>query len=87
MLFGLVELIVWISRIATTLEASKSPMRRHVQTPARPSRSLGRGDSPGADVNGNSSFDFSTKLLHLAWHPTENSLACAAANSLYMYYA
>lgn len=38
------------------------------------------------DANGNS-YDFSTKLLHLAWHPTENSIACAAANSLYMYYA
>lgn len=43
-------------------------------------------DNSGADANGNS-FDFTTKLLHLAWHPTENSLACAASNSLYMYYA
>uniref|UniRef100_A0A3Q7JAZ7 Serine/threonine-protein phosphatase 2A 55 kDa regulatory subunit B n=1 Tax=Solanum lycopersicum TaxID=4081 RepID=A0A3Q7JAZ7_SOLLC len=80
---------------ATTLEASKNPMRRQVQTPSRPSRSLGssltrvvrRGaDNAGVDANGNS-FDFTTKLLHLAWHPTENSIACAAANSLYMYYA
>ncbi|KAF7814164.1 serine/threonine protein phosphatase 2A 55 kDa regulatory subunit B beta isoform isoform X2 [Senna tora] len=80
---------------ATTLEASKNPMRRQVQTPARPSRSLGssltrvvrRGaENPGVDANGNS-FDFTTKLLHLAWHPSENSIACAAANSLYMYYA
>lgn len=79
---------------ATTLEASKNPMRRQVQTPSRPSRSLSsitrvvrRGaDSPGVDANGNS-FDFTTKLLHLAWHPSENSIACAAANSLYMYYA
>ncbi|KAJ0076003.1 hypothetical protein Patl1_33410 [Pistacia atlantica] len=79
---------------AATLEASKNPMRRQVQTPSRPSRSLSsitrvvrRGaDSPGVDANGNS-FDFTTKLLHLAWHPTENSIACAAANSLYMYYA
>ncbi|OAY53131.1 serine/threonine protein phosphatase 2A 55 kDa regulatory subunit B beta isoform isoform X1 [Manihot esculenta] len=79
---------------ATTLEASKNPMRRQVQTPSRPSRSLSsitrvvrRGaESPGIDANGNS-FDFTTKLLHLAWHPTENSIACAAANSLYMYYA
>ncbi|XP_075112301.1 serine/threonine protein phosphatase 2A 55 kDa regulatory subunit B beta isoform isoform X5 [Nicotiana tabacum] len=80
---------------ATTLEASKNPMRRQVQTPSRPSRSLSssitrvvrRGsESPGVDANGNS-FDFTTKLLHLAWHPTENSIACAAANSLYMYYA
>ncbi|KAL0425000.1 UNVERIFIED_CONTAM: Serine/threonine protein phosphatase 2A regulatory subunit B beta isoform [Sesamum radiatum] len=80
---------------ATTLEASKNPMRRQVQTPSRPSRSLSSsitrvvrrgGESPGADANGNS-FDFTTKLLHLAWHPSENSIACAAANSLYMYYA
>ncbi|KAK3028919.1 hypothetical protein RJ639_039928 [Escallonia herrerae] len=68
--------------------------RRQVQTPSRPSRSLSsitrvvrRGaESPGVDANGNS-FDFTTKLLHLAWHPSENSIACAAANSLYMYYA
>ncbi|XP_027124923.1 serine/threonine protein phosphatase 2A 55 kDa regulatory subunit B beta isoform-like isoform X1 [Coffea eugenioides] len=80
---------------AATLEASKNPMRRQVQTPSRPSRSLSssitrvvrRGaESPGVDANGNS-FDFTTKLLHLAWHPVENSVACAAANSLYMYYA
>ncbi|GMI93742.1 hypothetical protein like AT1G17720 [Hibiscus trionum] len=79
---------------ATTLEASKNPMRRQVQTPSRPSRSLSsitrvvrRGaETSGVDANGNA-FDFTTKLLHLAWHPTENSIACAAANSLYMYYA
>lgn len=80
---------------ATTLEASKNPMRRQSQTPSRPSRSpsssitlSGRrgAESPIGDANGNT-FDFSTKLLHLAWHPTENSIACAAANSLYMYYA
>ncbi|KAK1290035.1 Serine/threonine protein phosphatase 2A 55 kDa regulatory subunit B beta isoform [Acorus calamus] len=79
---------------STTLEASKNPMRRQVQNPARPARSLSsltravrRGaESPGADANGNM-YDFTTKLLHLAWHPTENSIACAAANSLYMYYA
>ncbi|XP_021829629.1 serine/threonine protein phosphatase 2A 55 kDa regulatory subunit B beta isoform isoform X1 [Prunus avium] len=80
---------------ATTLEASKNPMRRQVPTPSRPSRSLSssitrvvrRGaENPGVDANGNC-FDFTTKLLHLAWHPTENSIACAAANSLYMYYA
>ncbi|KAK6773406.1 hypothetical protein RDI58_028644 [Solanum bulbocastanum] len=79
---------------ATTLEASKNPMRRQVQTPSRPSRSLSssltrvvrRGaDNAGVDANG-SSFDFTTKLLHLAWHPTENSIACAAANSLVQMY-
>ncbi|TQD86394.1 hypothetical protein C1H46_028045 [Malus baccata] len=90
---------------ATTLEASKNPMRRQVQTPSRPSRSLSSSitrvvrreyylstttksttgaESPGVDANGNC-YDFTTKLLHLAWHPNENSIACAAANSLYMF--
>jgi serine/threonine-protein phosphatase 2A regulatory subunit B len=80
---------------ATTLEASRNPMRRQVPTPAKPARSLTsltrvvgrRGtDSSVTDANGNS-YDFTTKLLHLAWHPSENLIACAAANSLYMYYA
>ncbi|KAE8735628.1 hypothetical protein F3Y22_tig00000340pilonHSYRG00870 [Hibiscus syriacus] len=76
---------------STTLEANKNPMRRQVQTPSRPSRPLSsitrvvrRGsETPGADANG-SSFDFTTKLLHLAWNPIENLIACAAANSLYL---
>ncbi|MCL7023085.1 hypothetical protein MKW94_029277 [Papaver nudicaule] len=80
------------SNEATTLEASKNPIRRQPQTPTRSLRSLTslsrsrrRGsESIGIDAGGN---DFSTKLLHLAWHPTSNVLACAAANSLYMYYA
>ncbi|KAB2065360.1 hypothetical protein ES319_A09G084000v1 [Gossypium barbadense] len=78
---------------ATTLEATKNPMRRQVQTPSRPSRSLNsitrvvrQAETLGVDANGNS-LDFTTKLLHLAWHPTENLIACVAANSLYMYYA
>jgi hypothetical protein len=68
--------------------------RRQVANPTRPARTLTSltravrrgGENPGVDANGNS-YDLSTKLLHLAWHPTENSIACAAANSLYMYYA
>lgn len=32
-------------------------------------------------------LDFTSKLLHLAWHPTENLIACGVSNSLYMYYA
>ncbi|XP_010528929.1 PREDICTED: serine/threonine protein phosphatase 2A 55 kDa regulatory subunit B beta isoform-like [Tarenaya hassleriana] len=72
---------------ATTLEANKNPMRKQVPTPSRPSRSLRGGiETSGVDTNGNP-FDFSTKLLHVAWHPTENSVACAAANSLYIYHA
>ncbi|KAE9599948.1 putative transcription factor WD40-like family [Lupinus albus] len=77
---------------ATTLEATKNPMRTYVQTPQKPSKSLGtlppvlKQDNSELDTNGNT-LDFATKLLHLAWHPTENTLACAVSNSLYMYYA
>ncbi|XP_073142921.1 serine/threonine protein phosphatase 2A 55 kDa regulatory subunit B beta isoform-like isoform X2 [Henckelia pumila] len=80
---------------ATFLEATKNPMRRFVQSPSRPSRSLcssftqvvRRGaESPGLNASGNL-FDSTKKLLHLAWHPSENSVACASANSLYMYHA
>eukprot|EP00262_Sarcandra_glabra_P008661 TRINITY_DN2228_c0_g1_i1.p1 TRINITY_DN2228_c0_g1~~TRINITY_DN2228_c0_g1_i1.p1 ORF type:complete len:506 (+),score=85.21 TRINITY_DN2228_c0_g1_i1:215-1732(+) len=85
---------VGASTEATTLEASKNPTRKQAQMPSRPLRSLTslararrRGaESPSGDANGGA-YDFSTKLLHLAWHPTSNALACAAANSLYMYYA
>ncbi|KAG8077263.1 hypothetical protein GUJ93_ZPchr0007g5128 [Zizania palustris] len=82
------------SNEATTLEATRNPTRRQLQNPTRPARSLctltrvvRRGaESTGIDANGNS-YDLTTKLLHLAWHPSENVIACAAANSLYMYYA
>ena len=36
---------------------------------------------------GPGSADFQTKVLHLAWHPEENVLACAACNSLYIFNA
>ncbi|KZV27154.1 hypothetical protein F511_21661 [Dorcoceras hygrometricum] len=77
---------------ATTLEANKNPMRRLVMTSARSSRSLCSGfthavrlERPG--LGSGNSFDSTRKLLHLAWHPSENLIACAAANSLYMYCA
>lgn len=30
--------------------------------------------------------DFSSKLLHLSWHPHANVIAAAASNSLYLYH-
>lgn len=66
-----------------------------MQASSKPSRSLTsltrvrtrRGnESPGSEMN-EGAYDFSTKLLHLAWHPTTNVIACAASNSLYVYYA
>ncbi|KAF8092725.1 hypothetical protein N665_0402s0016 [Sinapis alba] len=76
-----------------TLEASRNPMsrRHHVPVPSSPFKALSRVVSRGTEshgVDGNSNaLDYTTKLLHLAWHPKENSIACAAGNSLYMYYA
>jgi serine/threonine-protein phosphatase 2A regulatory subunit B len=42
-----------------------------------------RSPGDGPDIGS----DFSSKLLHLAWHPEANVIACAASNSLYMYCA
>jgi hypothetical protein len=41
----------------------------------------------GSPENPTGTNDFTSKLLHLAWHPSANLIACAASNSLYMYYA
>ncbi|KAG4954724.1 hypothetical protein JHK82_040313 [Glycine max] len=73
-----------------TFNPLQTPQRRQVPTPSRPSRSLGNSitrvvrhgaESAGVNANGNS-FDITTKLLHLTWHPAENSIAYAGANSL-----
>lgn len=31
------------------------------------------------------SLDFSKKILHMAWHPSENIIAIAATNNLYIF--
>ena len=41
---------------------------------------LGQGAAP-------SQPEFDTKILHMAWHPTERVVACAASNSLYIFNA
>ncbi|RRT55684.1 hypothetical protein GW17_00019992, partial [Ensete ventricosum] len=83
------------SNEATTLEATKNPTRyfNFIATVNSETSSYMVDsaftcslESCRIDANGNS-CDFTTKSLHLAWHPTENSIACAAMNSLYMYYS
>ncbi|XP_026387278.1 serine/threonine protein phosphatase 2A 55 kDa regulatory subunit B beta isoform-like [Papaver somniferum] len=79
-----------------TLEASKNPnsKKQHIQT-SRPRRTsisnLARGQfrlggHDNSTENGGIPCDLNSKLLHLAWHPTTNLIACAVANSLYLYY-
>ena len=46
----------------------------------------GGGMDPYGPV-GPGASDFATKILHMAWHPQENVLACAASNSLYIFNA
>ncbi|GBG80673.1 hypothetical protein CBR_g31132 [Chara braunii] len=83
---------------ASTLEASKTPNRRQVYVPGRQGRMSGVGgrsrqqrraaNAEGVGPDGGiGTNDFTSKLLHLAWHPSANLVACAASNSLYMYYA
>lgn len=75
------------------LEASRDPTRKRLQTGAKlPSRfGLSRGGSGRGSRSGSFSVgeeavaqDFSSKLLHLSWHPHANVIATAAANSLYL---
>ncbi|KAI5059005.1 hypothetical protein GOP47_0025324 [Adiantum capillus-veneris] len=79
---------------ATTLEANKHPTKRFSQTVAKTSRSLPSFGRRGKKANESSATDtqvgdqdFKSKLLHMAWHPQSNLIACAALNSLYMYHA
>ncbi len=45
-----------------------------------------RLSSPASEAS-EPAMDYTTKLLHLAWHPEANVIAAAASNSLYMYCA
>ncbi|XP_057804510.1 serine/threonine protein phosphatase 2A 55 kDa regulatory subunit B beta isoform-like isoform X1 [Salvia miltiorrhiza] len=79
-----------------TIEAYRNPTRKpQSQTTSRPRRSslsniargfYRQGDSRSAESN-EFSYDFNSKLLHMAWHPTTNLIACAAGSSLLMYHA
>ncbi|XP_065875321.1 serine/threonine protein phosphatase 2A 55 kDa regulatory subunit B beta isoform-like isoform X1 [Euphorbia lathyris] len=85
------------SEEGVTVEASKNPNRKsflHSASRARRSSlsNLTRGFYRHGNENSSScgndfSNDLSSKLLHVAWHPTTNFVACASRNSLYMYYA
>lgn len=77
------------------LEASRDPTRKRLQSSAKlPSRfGLSRGGARGGGGRGSGSVgeeavaqDFSSKLLHLSWHPQANVVATAASNSLYLFY-
>ncbi|XP_015882539.3 serine/threonine protein phosphatase 2A 55 kDa regulatory subunit B beta isoform isoform X2 [Ziziphus jujuba] len=79
-----------------TIEASRNPERRPLpQGASRTRRSslsnLTRFYRQGHENSSSDRNDLScnlySKLLHLAWHPSRNLIACGAGNSLFMYYA
>ncbi|XP_075503347.1 serine/threonine protein phosphatase 2A 55 kDa regulatory subunit B beta isoform-like isoform X2 [Primulina tabacum] len=77
------------SEEGTTIEVGKNPNRKSLLQPSSRLRrsslsNLTRGFSrEGSNEFG---FDFNSKLLHMAWNPTTNLIACAAGNTLLMYH-
>ncbi|GFZ17446.1 protein phosphatase 2A, regulatory subunit PR55 [Actinidia rufa] len=76
--------------------ATGSYRRPHLQSVSRARRSslsnLTRGfyrQGHGNPSSGNTEFsrDLNSKLLHVAWHPKTNLIACGTRNSLFLYYA
>lgn len=80
-----------------TTEAGKIPDRKpNLQTTRRRRRSslsnltrdfFRHSNEHSSSGNNEASVDLNSKLLHLAWHPTENLIACAVGSGLFMYYA
>lgn len=58
------------------------PNRFAIRNKNGPAKAGGRSNEQS-----DSGTDYSSKLLHLAWHPDANVIAAAASNSLYMYCA
>lgn len=85
------------SKEGTTVEASRNSYRKRTQQVASRARrsslsNLTRGFyGQGNDVSDTGineiSCDLNSKLLHLAWHPKTNLIACSTGNSLFMYCA
>ncbi|KAI3673526.1 hypothetical protein L6452_39649 [Arctium lappa] len=85
------------SEEGTTLEASRNSYRkRPPQAAPRVRRSslsnltrgfYRQGHNASDTENNEFSCDLNSKLLHLAWHPKTNLIACSTGNSLFMYYA
>jgi hypothetical protein len=50
------------------------------------SRRAGQDGHPRSDGKEQVSCNMASKVKHLAWHPAENFIICAANSSLYMYH-
>ncbi|PSS07768.1 Serine/threonine protein like [Actinidia chinensis var. chinensis] len=96
---NLLRIFSYGSEEGITMEASKNPSGRpHLQSVSRARRSslsnLTRGfyrkghENPSCGTGSTEfSCDLNSKLLHVAWHPKTNLIACGTRNSLFLYYA
>jgi serine/threonine-protein phosphatase 2A regulatory subunit B len=78
----------------TCIEASQSAPRHRIKQVTKAASE--NGNSDGAEGAGGSltteggsdlpsTLDYDNKILHLAWHPQEDTLAIAGLNNLFMY--
>ncbi|XP_035274938.1 serine/threonine-protein phosphatase 2A 55 kDa regulatory subunit B beta isoform-like isoform X2 [Anguilla anguilla] len=65
-----------------TLEAAQDSGKTRAVLKTRRVRSGGKRRRDHVTVD---SLDFTRKILHMAWHPTENIIAIAATNNLYIF--
>ena len=65
-----------------TLEASREIARPKTILKAKKICSGGKRKKDEVSVD---SLDFNKKILHTAWHPTENIIAVAATNNLFIF--
>lgn len=65
------------------LEASQAPHRRRQQQAARGGRA--GGGTPGG--LGHDPIDFTRRILHTAFHPSQNLVAVGATSTLYIFRA
>ncbi|KGN63570.1 serine/threonine protein phosphatase 2A 55 kDa regulatory subunit B beta isoform [Cucumis sativus] len=70
-----------ITRQATTRRARRSSLSNLTRDFFR------HGSEHSSSDGSETSVDLNSKLLHLAWHPSENLIACAAGSGLFVYYA
>ncbi|KAF2353673.1 WD40 repeat [Trinorchestia longiramus] len=66
-----------------TLEAAREIAKP--RTVLKPRKIGGSGSKRKKDEINVDCLDFSKKILHTAWHPTENVIAVAATNNLYIF--
>lgn len=66
-----------------TVELSKNATE--IVDPATQKRTPGQTKSPSRRRNQHDALDFTKKVLHVHWHPTQNMIAVAGMNNLYLY--